>query len=69
MRWEEIEEGNVSKVPLVPFARIRSSEGGVAIWQPLLLADEARFAEAVAQSAGELHPLTRFLRDWSQPPA
>ena len=62
IRWEDVGENGVAKVPMLPYVRVSAGTGGPAIWQPLLLADEARFVEEVARAAGEDHPLTKCLR-------
>ena len=59
--WDDVETCRLLPIPLFPFVRVQAKSGGSAIWQPLFLANGARFRSAVLESVGEEHALSVFL--------
>jgi hypothetical protein len=61
IRWGSITAVKPVPVPLIPFARIFSTETQRVLWVPLFMRDYRHYATLVAESAGEEHPLAREL--------
>ena len=57
--WGSIHAARTCRVFTLPYLRVYSGESRKVIWLPLFLADYRRFAELVAESAGDGHPVTR----------
>ena len=57
--WGSIHTVKLLNFPLLPTARLYSTGTRRVIWLPLFLAGYSRFAELVAEYAGEDHPVTR----------
>jgi hypothetical protein len=57
--WRSIYVARTINVAGLPYLRVYSTETRRVIWLPLFLADYRRFAELVAEHAGEDHPVTR----------
>lgn len=60
--WGSIRAVKILHFPLLPTARLYSTGTRRVIWLPLFLVDYRRFAELVAEYAGEDHPVTRAVR-------
>jgi hypothetical protein len=60
--WRSIQRVKSYAVPGFPLARVFSTETHRVLWLPLFLNDFPRFAELVAQYAGDGHPLTIEVR-------
>ena len=57
--WPSIHAARPVNLPFLPIVRVYSTQTRRVIWLPLFLVDYARFAELVAEYAGEDHPVTR----------
>jgi hypothetical protein len=57
--WRSVRDARPLNIPFLPVLRVYSTETRRVIWLPLFLADYRRFAELVAEYAGEDHPVTR----------
>jgi hypothetical protein len=58
MNWASIRRVQSVPVPVVPMARVYSTETRRVLWLATFLNDYPRFAELVARYAGRDHPLT-----------
>jgi hypothetical protein len=57
--WTSVRAVQPFYLPLLPFLRVYSTETPRVIWLPLFLVNYRRFAELVAEYAGEDHPIAR----------
>jgi hypothetical protein len=57
--WGSVREVRSFNLLSLPFLRVYSTGTRRIIWLPLFLVDYRRFAELVAEYAGEGHPVTR----------
>lgn len=56
--WASITRTSRVPVPVVPLARVYSTETRRVLWLPLFLNDFPKFAELVARYAGRSNPVT-----------
>jgi hypothetical protein len=60
--WQSITAVKPVSIPLVPFARVFSTETRRVLWVPLFMRRFPQYVAAVAEYAGNDHPLARELQ-------